>query len=61
MSPLFAMLVYIMGIQTDWVFLKRCVMESKQDEWYWMQYLDMTSHVHQLVAEDMAKVVANHF
>ena len=38
-----------------------CVDQSKQDQWYWMQYLDPTSHVHRFVAGDMAKAVAAHF
>ena len=36
-----------------------CVTLKHQDEWYWMQYLDPTSHVHQLVAQDMEKTVQN--
>lgn len=34
-----------------------CVTLKHQDEWYWMQYLDPTSHVHQLVAQDMEKTI----
>ncbi|CAD6579198.1 MAG: hypothetical protein ASARMPRED_008989 [Alectoria sarmentosa] len=34
-----------------------CVTLKHQDEWYWMQYLDPTSHVHQLVAQDMEATV----
>ena len=34
-----------------------CVTLEHQDEWYWMQYLDPTSHVHQLVAQDMEETV----
>lgn len=34
-----------------------CVTLKHQDEWYWMQYLDPTSHVHQLVAQDMEGTV----
>ena len=38
-----------------------CVDDHKQDEWYWMQYLDMTSHVHEILAGDMNKAIAAHF
>ena len=38
-----------------------CVDDHKQDEWYWMQYLDMTSHVHELLAGDMNKAITAHF
>lgn len=38
-----------------------CVDDHKQDEWFWMQYLDMTSHVHELLAGDMNKAIAAHF
>ena len=38
-----------------------CVDDHKQDEWYWMQYLDMTSHVHELLAGDMNKAIAAYF
>lgn len=35
--------------------------QKKGDEFYWMQYLDMTTHVHKLIAQDMEKKVAAHF
>ena len=38
-----------------------CVDDHQQDTWYWMQYLDMTSHVHELLAGDMNKAIAAHF
>ena len=38
-----------------------CVDEHKQDEWFWMQYLDITSRVHELLAGDMHKAIAAHF
>ncbi|KAF6232045.1 hypothetical protein HO173_009882 [Letharia columbiana] len=34
-----------------------CVTLKHQDEWYWMQYVDPMSHVHQLVAQDMQETV----
>ncbi|ORY58520.1 uncharacterized protein BCR38DRAFT_447535 [Pseudomassariella vexata] len=34
-----------------------CQVQGRADEFYWMQFLDPTTHVHRLVAEDMAKVV----
>lgn len=34
-----------------------CFTLKHGDEWYWMQYLDPTSHVHQLVAQDMEATV----
>lgn len=36
-----------------------CVTLKHGDEWFWMQYLDPTTHVHQLVAQDMAATVQN--
>ena len=38
-----------------------CVTLGHQDEWFWMQYLDMTSHVHRLLAQDMEKTVRAFF
>ena len=38
-----------------------CVDDHEQDKWFWMQYLDMTSHVHELLAGDMNKAIAAHF
>ncbi|CAF9924415.1 hypothetical protein IMSHALPRED_006185 [Imshaugia aleurites] len=34
-----------------------CFTLKHGDEWYWMEYRDPTSYVHQLVAQDMAKTV----
>ena len=34
-----------------------CVWLKHQDEWFWMQYVDPTSHVHRLVAQDMERTV----
>lgn len=36
--------------QLDW---ELCVVQKKGSEFYWMQYLDMTTHVHQLIAAKM--------
>jgi len=44
--------------QADWDL---CVTQGHGDEFYWMQYLDMTSHVHKLLAADMASAVKSHF
>lgn len=35
-----------------------CVTLKHGDEWFWMQYLDPTTHVHQLVAKDMEDTVS---
>lgn len=43
--------------QADWDL---CVTEKKGYEFYWMQYLDMTTYVHQFIAKDMfAKIKAH--
>jgi len=34
-----------------------CVTQGKGSEFYWMQYLDMTTYVHKMVAADMASAV----
>ena len=44
--------------QQDWDLY---FVQHKGDEFYWMQYLDMTTHVHRLIAEDMQKAVKAHF
>ena len=44
--------------QADWDL---CVTDGQGDAFYWMQYLDMTSYVHSLVATDMHKTLATHF
>jgi len=31
------------------------------DTFYWQQYLDMTTYVHKLIAQDMANVIEAHF
>lgn len=36
-----------------------CFQLKHGDEWYWMQYLDPTSHAHQLVAQDMEETIKN--
>lgn len=38
-----------------------CVEEQKWEEWYWMQYLDMTSGVNKLIAKDMGEKISEHF
>ena len=38
-----------------------CVEEGKWAEWFWMQYLDMTSATHQFVAGDMERRIEEHF
>ena len=38
-----------------------CVTQHKGNEFYWMQYLDMTTHVHSLIASDMKNTVDKHF
>ena len=38
-----------------------CVDDHQADTWYWMQYLDMTSRVHELLAGDMNKAIEEHF
>ena len=44
--------------QQDWDL---CVTDGQGDTFYWMQYLDMTSHVHGLLAADMYQTLASHF
>ena len=44
--------------QADWDL---CVTQGKGSEFYWMQYLDMTTYVHRFVAEDMYKTIEAHF
>lgn len=44
--------------QKDWDL---CVTDHKGPTFYWMQYLDMTSYVHKLIAEDMYKALKAHF
>ena len=44
--------------QLDW---ELCVTDGLGDTFYWMQYLDMTSYVHNLVAADMYKTIVNFF
>ena len=46
------------GGDADWDI---CVTQGRGGEFYWMQFLDMTSHVHQLIAEDMANVIKAKF
>ena len=38
-----------------------CQKDHKADEFYWMQFLDPTTKVHELIAEDMAQAVKGHF
>ena len=35
-----------------------CFTLKHGDEWFWMQYLDPTTHVHQLVAQDMETTIS---
>ncbi len=44
--------------QADWDL---CVTGGKSFEFYWMQYLDMVSHVDNLIAIDMRKTIDMHF
>lgn len=44
--------------QQDWDL---CVTYHQGNTFYWMQYLDMTTYVHSLVAEDMKKTIDQHF
>lgn len=44
--------------QDDWDL---CVTDGEGDTFYWMQYLDMTTYVHELIAQDMYKAIKAHF
>jgi len=44
--------------QIDW---ELCVTDAQGSSFYWMQYLDMTSPVHNLIAADMYKTLATRF
>ncbi|KAI9668811.1 MAG: hypothetical protein M1831_000880 [Alyxoria varia] len=38
-----------------------CQKDQKANEFYWMQFLDPTTKVHEMIAEDMAQAVKGHF
>lgn len=44
--------------QEDWDL---CVTQGKGDEFYWMQYIDPTTRVHQLIAQDMYATIKKHY
>lgn len=44
--------------QEDWDL---CVTQHQGDTFYWMQYIDPTTYVHRLVAQDMYEVIKKHY
>jgi len=44
--------------QADWDL---CVTKHQGNSFYWMQYIDPTTYVHQLVAQDMYRAIKEHY